>query len=216
VTGSIDAKPNDKKPDDKKPSEAAPPSVKTAQTRPPEAKPADKGPNLPEEARAGAGTVIPLNQNGLISPAERAILERLGERRQELDARARELDIRENLLKSAEKRLDGRVNELKTLEQQAGGSSAKKEAEDAARLKGLVTMYENMKPKDAAKIFDRLEMPVLIAVVSQIKPRVMADILAQMQPEAAERLTTELASRAVGLTPAAAPAELPKIEGQKK
>jgi hypothetical protein len=37
-----------------------------------------------------------------------------------------------------------------------------------------------------------------------------------MQPEAAERLTTELASRAVGLTPAAAPAELPKIEGQKK
>ena len=148
------------------------------------------------------------------SPAERAILERLGERRQELDARARELEIRENLLKSAEKRLDGRVNELKTIEQQAGGSAARKDAEDAARLKGLVTMYENMKPKDAAKIFDRLEMPVLIAVVSQIKPRVMADILAQMQPDAAERLTTELASRATGIAPMAAPVDLPKIEGQ--
>jgi flagellar motility protein MotE (MotC chaperone) len=212
VTGSIDSKP-----DDKKPSAAAPPNVRTAQTRPAETKPGDKPQlNLPEDAKAGAGTVIQLNQNGVNSPAERAILERLGERRQELDARARELEIRENLLKSAEKRLDGRVNELKTLEQQAGGSAAKKDAEDAARLKGLVTMYENMKPKDAAKIFDRLEMPVLIAVVSQIKPRVMSDILAQMQPEAAERLTTELASRAVGLTPAAAPTELPKIEGQKK
>ena len=222
VTGSIDAKPNDKKP-----AEAAPPSVKTAQTKPaetkpetkPEAKPGDKAAevNLPAEAKAGGGTVIQLNQNGPSSPAERAILERLGERRQELDARARELEIRENLLKSAEKRLDGRVNDLKTLEQQNGGSAQKKEAEDAAKLKALVTMYENMKAKDAAKIFDRLEMPVLIAVVSQIKPRVMGDIMAQMQPEAAERLTTELASRAVGIAPAAPPpGELPKIEGRQK
>jgi flagellar motility protein MotE (MotC chaperone) len=77
-------------------------------------------------------------------------------------------------------------------------------------------MYENMKPKDAAKIFDRLDMPILIAVVSQIKPRVMSDIMAQMQPEAAERLTTELASRAVGIAPSQPPTELPKIEGQKK
>ena len=222
VTGSIDSKANDKKP-----SEAAPPSVKTAQTKPaeakpetkPETKPGDKAEtklDLPAEAKAGAGTVIQLNQNGPSSPAERAILERLGERRQELDARARELEIRENLLKSAEKRLDGRVNELKSLEQQAGGGGQKKEQEEAARLKGLVTMYENMKAKDAAKIFDRLEMPILIAVVSQIKPRVMSDIMAQMQPEAAERLTTELASRAVGITPSAPPTELPKIEGQKK
>src|SRR5262249_39793828 len=115
------------------------------------------------------------------------------------------------------------VRGLKSLEEQAGSSAQKKEQEDAARLKGLVTMYENMKPKDAAKIFDRLDMPILIAVVSQIKPRVMADIMAQMQPEAAERLTTELAGRAlrraarpVGGAPAAGPAELPKIEGQKK
>jgi flagellar motility protein MotE (MotC chaperone) len=217
VTGSIDAKPNDKKP-----SEAAPPSVKTTQTKPaeakPDAKPGDKAePSLPADAKAGSGTVIQLNQNGPTSPAERAILERLGERRQELDARARELEIRENLLKSAEKRLDGRVNELKTLEQQSGGSAQKKEAEDAAKLKALVTMYENMKAKDAAKIFDGLEMPVLFAVVSQIKPRVMADIMAQMQPEAAERLTTELASRAIGIAQAAAPpGELPKIEGRQK
>jgi flagellar motility protein MotE (MotC chaperone) len=213
VTGSIDAKPNDRKP-----SEAAPSNAKTAQTKPAETKPGDKAqPNLPAEAKAGAGRVVRLDQTAPSSPAERAILERLGERRQELDARARELEIRENLLKSAEKRLDGRVNELKTLEQQNGGSAAKREAEDAAKLKALVTMYENMKAKDAAKIFDRLEMPVLIAVVSQIKPRVMGDIMAQMQPEAAERLTTELASRAVGIAPAATPpGELPKIEGRQK
>jgi flagellar motility protein MotE (MotC chaperone) len=231
VTGSINA--------DKKPSEATPSSVKLAEAKttelkateakPAEAKPgeskvgeskpgdkaAEAKPETKPDTKTGAGTVIQF-QNGPSSPAERAILERLGERRQELDARARELEIRENLLKSAEKRLDGRVNELKGLEAQAGSNVQKKEADDAARLKGLVTMYENMKAKDAAKIFDRLEMPVLIAVVSQIKPRLMADIMAQMQPDAAERLTTELASRATGIAPTAPAAELPKIEGRQK
>jgi flagellar motility protein MotE (MotC chaperone) len=204
VTGSIDS--------DKKPAQAPPPGAKVAESKPSDAKPSEAKP----DAKAGAGTVIPLNPTGPSSPAERAILERLGERRQELDARSRELEIRENLLKSAERRLDGRVNELKTLEQQSGGSAQKKEAEDSAKLKSLVTMYENMKAKDAAKIFDRLEMPVLIAVVSQIKPRVMADIMAQMQPDAAERLTTELASRAIGIVAAAPSGELPKIEGRQK
>jgi flagellar motility protein MotE (MotC chaperone) len=74
-------------------------------------------------------------------------------------------------------------------------------------------MYEGMKPKDAAKIFDRLEMAVLFDIASQIAPRKMSDILGLMQPEAAERLTVELARRANGDKSASA-AELPKIEGK--
>ena len=67
-----------------------------------------------------------------------------------------------------------------------------------------------MKPKDAARVFDRLELRVLVAVATQINPRRMSDILAQMSPEAAERLTVELASRAKDRPPA----ELPRIEGR--
>ena len=52
-------------------------------------------------------------------------------------------------------------------------------------------MYEGMKPKDAAKVFDRLEMAVLIEIASQIAPRKMSDIMGLMQPDAAERLTVE-------------------------
>jgi flagellar motility protein MotE (MotC chaperone) len=69
-----------------------------------------------------------------------------------------------------------------------------------------------MKPKDAAKVFDRLEMSVLIEIASQIAPRKMSDIMGLMQPEAAERLTVELARRAGGDNNKAA--ELPKIEGK--
>ena len=64
-------------------------------------------------------------------------------------------------------------------------------------------------------MFDRLEMAVLIEIASQIAPRKMSDILGLMSPEAAERLTVEMARRANGGGDKAASAgELPKIEGK--
>ena len=148
-----------------------------------------------------------------MSPAERAILERLQSRRQELEARAREIEIRESLLKAAEKRIESRVEELKAVESRISTATGQKNEADAARFKGLITMYEAMKPKDAAKVFDRLEMPVLIEIASQIAPRKMSDILGQMSAEAAERLTVELARRA-GADKSATVADLPRIEGK--
>lgn len=159
-------------------------------------------------------TVAPVEQIPQVSGAERAILERLQSRRQELDARAREIDIRESLLKAAEKRIESRVDELKTVESGIKTATDQKSETDAARFKGIVTMYESMKPKDAAKIFDRLEMPVLFEIASQIAPRKMSDIMGLMQPEAAERLTVELARRAAGGERTAAATDLPKIEGK--
>jgi flagellar motility protein MotE (MotC chaperone) len=148
-----------------------------------------------------------------VSPSERAILERLQARRQEIEARAREVDIRESLLKAAEKRLDSRVEELKGVESRITTASGQKNETEATRFKSIITMYEGMKPKDAAKVFDRLEMGVLFEIASQIAPRKMSDILGQMSPEAAEKLTVELARRAGGGEKSAA-TELPKIEGR--
>jgi flagellar motility protein MotE (MotC chaperone) len=189
ITGSVPEKKDDK-PADKKPQPAAPPAQP-------------------------AGTLVPLN-GARPSAGERAILERLGERRQELDARARELEIRENLLKSAEKRLETKGSELKEMETQLGGPGGAKKRDEAmaAQLKSLVIMYENMKAKDAARIFDRLEMRVLLEVATQINPRRMADIMAQMSAEAAERLTVEMANRATAGERPVNGKDLPKIESR--
>jgi flagellar motility protein MotE (MotC chaperone) len=149
-----------------------------------------------------------------VSASERAILERLQSRRQELDARAREIDIRESLLKEAEKRIQTKVDEMKATEAKTAAENAQKADAENAKFKGIVTMYENMKPKDAAKVFDKLEMPVLIEIASQIAPRKMSDIMGLMQTDSAERLTVELARRASGDKSASASAELPKIEGK--
>lgn len=199
ITGSVEAKPKE---------EAKKEDGKKEDAKKEEAKPAVAAP----EAKAPGTITIP-EPGQAVSPSERAILERLQSRRQELEARAREIDIRESLLKSAEKRIEGRVEEMKGIESRIATATEQKNEAEAARFKGIVMMYENMKPKDAAKVFDRLEMPVLFEIASKIAPRKMSDILGQMSPEAAERLTVELARHASSDKTASAD-DLPKIEGK--
>ena len=176
----------------------------------PESKPAEPSPvstTRPEDVAAQPDPAA------AVSPSERAVLERLQARRQEIETRAREIDIRENLVKTAEQKLEGKLQELKATEARITSAEGQKAKAEAAKLKDLVTMYENMKPKDAAKVFDRLDIAVLYQIASQIVPRKLSDIVGQMQPENAERLTVEIARRAGG-EKSASLSDLPKIEGR--
>jgi flagellar motility protein MotE (MotC chaperone) len=161
-----------------------------------------------------AGAAIPLEPGRIASPGERAVLERLQTRRQELDTRNREIEMRENLLKAAEKRLEAKVAELKNTENRVTTAMGTRDKVEAERFKSIVSMYENMKAKDAARIFDRLDMKILVDVSTQMNPRKMSEILAQMSPDAAERLTVELANRASAQPKTPSPDQLPKIEGK--
>ena len=178
----------------------------------PALKVSDKPPESPKLEVAGAA--IPLEPGRIASPGERAVLERLQTRRQELDTRSRELEMRENLLKATEKRLEDKVTELKDTENRVNTAMGTRDKTEAQRFKSIVSMYENMKPKDAARIFDRLDMKILVDVSTQINPRKMSDILGQMSPESAERLTVELANRASPQPKTTSPDQLPKIEGK--
>jgi len=176
----------------------------------PALKVSDKAPD-PPKLEVGSLSV-PLEAGHLASAGERAVLERLQERRKELDTRGRELEMRENLLKATEKRLDAKVAELKDAEARVNTAMGLRDKAEAERFKSIVAMYENMKSKDAARILERLDMKILVDVATQISPRKMSEILAQMTPEAAERLTVELARRADGKSQT--PDQLPKIEGK--
>lgn len=149
---------------------------------------------------------------GGASKAELAILEGLSGRRKVLDQRERELGLRANLLKAAEKRVEARINELKAIESRIEGVLKKNDDQRNKEYQRLVKMYSGMKPKDAARIFDRLDMNVLTGLASQIKPRVMSGILAKMTPSAAERLTLEIAARSMPRPQNKA--SLPKIQSK--
>ena len=64
-----------------------------------------------------------------------------------------------------------------------------------------------MKPKDAARVFDPLDVAVLMAMVDHMNPRKMSEILAAMDPAAAEKLTVALARKAASGDIAAAGVE---------
>ena len=178
----------------------------------PALKVSDKPPESPKLEVAGAA--IPLEPGRIAPPGERAVLERLQSRRQELDTRSREMEMRESLLKAAEKRLEDKVAELKDAEGRVNTAMGTRDKVEADRFKSIVSMYENMKAKDAARIFDRLDMRILVEVSTQINPRKMSEILAQMSPDNAEHLTVELANRASAKPKTQSPDQLPKIEGK--
>lgn len=197
----------DKKPDAGGGGHGAPPP-----SAGPPLKTSDKPPD-PPKLDVG-GTTYPLEPGKINSPGERAVLERLQGRREELETRTRDLEMRENLLKATEKRLDAKVGELKDVETKISAGVAARDKAEADRFKSIVTMYENMKAKDAARIFDRLDIKILVEVATQMKPAKMSEILAAMTSESAERLTVELASRASVAPGPRGTDQLPKIEGK--
>lgn len=154
------------------------------------------------ETPAGINVSVP----GDTSPAQRALLERLQQRRQELDAKQRDLELRENLIKEAEQRLEQRMNELRALENPAAADNQKEDT----KIKNLVVMYEGMKPKEAARIFEKLDAAVLVNIAKAMKPVKLSEILAVMNPDAAQLLTVELA-RGISPDRAMPPSDLPRV-----
>lgn len=186
---------------------AAPPKAEAKPDAKADAKPEDKLSVPPRTTRPDqVGPDVPR-----LPGAENALLERLGERRNELDQRSKELETRELLMENAEKKLEGRINELKSLEDRAKDPARRNDPE-ALALKNLVIMYEAMKPKDAARVFDRLSLDVLVPLVLQMNPRKASEVLASMSPEAAERLTVSLAQKARGPVGAQESSPLPMGE----
>ncbi|MEX0839274.1 MAG: hypothetical protein WD034_07065 [Parvibaculum sp.] len=129
-----------------------------------------------------------------LSKAELSVLESLAARRVELQKRAETLDMREQILVAAEKRVEDRIAELKAIEQKINARITEIDEAQEEKMAGLVSMYEGMKPKDAARIFERLDMGVLLDVVKRMQPRKMSAVLAAMDPVVAQDLTVELAT----------------------
>lgn len=129
-----------------------------------------------------------------VSEAERALLGDLRQRRVGLDYRAQALDLREQVQSAAERRLGARLDELTSLQQRLEKMEGARRAHDEANWRAMVKLYETMKPRDAAAIFNDLERPVLLQIVDRMQERRASLVLAAMQPERARELTAALAA----------------------
>lgn len=154
---------------------------------PPAASPAPASP--PPAAASSAG------EHASLSQTEMDVLQKLQERRGALDGRERDIERREALLKAAEDQIERKISEMKSLQNQIAGLLRQYNDQEDSKMRSLVKIYENMKPKDAAKIFEQLDMGIMLEVVERMKEQKVAPILAEMNPVKARELTSELAQR---------------------
>ena len=128
----------------------------------------------------------------LLTQTEIDLLQQLADRREVLEGREQELDMRSGLLSAAESRIDKKVEELKQLQNTIQKLLKAHDEEQDAKMQSLVKIYENMKPKDAARIFEELDMDTLLLVVEGMKERKLAPVMASMDPSKAKEITVEL------------------------
>ncbi len=134
----------------------------------------------------------PDNDPTLFTESEIDLLQQLADRREKLEQRTEEINLREGLLTAAEKRIDKKINELRRLESTIQGLIKTHDEQQEAKIGSLVKIYEAMKPKDAARIFEQLELDTLLLVAERMKERRLAPVLAQMNANKAKEVTVEL------------------------
>ena len=129
------------------------------------------------------------------SQSELEILQKLAQRREELDIRERSIEQKAGVLKAAEAQIDVKIAKLKELEASIKDLIGVYDEKERDRLNNLVKIYSTMKPKDAARLFNDMEMSLLVRVFEQMKESKSAPILALMDSAKANALTSELANK---------------------
>ncbi|MGE5478060.1 MAG: MotE family protein [Bacteroidales bacterium] len=174
---------------------APPPPAPPAQTAPARAA------NASAPAPATAATAPPppppggTSDPGALSQTEMDVLQKLTERRNGLDSREKDIERREAMLKAAEDQIERKISEMRSLQNTIEALLRQYNDQEDNKMRSLVKIYENMKPKEAAKIFEQLDMPIMLEVVERMKEQKVAPILAEMDPAKARTITSELAQR---------------------
>lgn len=133
---------------------------------------------------------------GLPDDEEMELITQLRQRREALEARATELDLQEQLLSSTEKRINDKIAQLEVLEDRIKSHLRLYEEKETEQLQSIVSIYETMKPKEAAPRFEALSLQTQLDLVQLMNPRKVAALMEKMTPQKASVLTTELATKA--------------------
>lgn len=182
-------KPSDKKAEEKKTEEKKPEEKKTAE---------EGGEHKKEEKKEKENPLVSKELESStehrFTAVEVELLQSLSKRREELDRWENNIQIKESTLDATQKRIDDKIKQIEAMKKQVAMLLAQYNTQEDAKIKSLVKIYENMKPSEAARIFDEIEMPILLLVIDSMAEKKAAPILAAMNPKKAKQLTVELAN----------------------
>ena len=160
-----------------------------------EAQEGDESLSPPPAVSDGKPWVDAIDGDMEYSEVRAELFEALADRRRELDAREAQISKREALLAAAESEIDQKYEEMKSLRSEIQGLLEEQSEEEEKRIASLVKVYEGMKAKDAANIFNTLDMDILISVMGRMSERKLAPVLAEMNPDRARSVTIFLAEQ---------------------
>ena len=123
------------------------------------------------------------------------VLQSLSRERDLIAAQKDDLEARKSELALAREKLDIEKAALLELKSDIEDLLARVKAAETEDLDRLIGFYENMKPAEAARIMDDLDIEVTILVLAKMKPRVAAPILAKMSPVRARAVSKIILER---------------------
>ncbi len=111
---------------------------------------------------------------------------------QVLRQRAEALDRQEQALKTLEADLNARLASLKELESSLKGLLDEAKSVKDEKMRHLIDMYTNMKPKQAASVLETLDEGVAVKILSGMKGRQAGEILTFVAAKKAAKLSEDL------------------------
>lgn len=122
-------------------------------------------------------------------------------REDRVDARETALEERIAALREAERNLQDNLAALEAAEASLMATIAMAETASAADVAQLTSVYENMKPEEAAELFAEMPPAFAAGFLATMRPDMAAAILAELTPETAYAFSVVLAGRNAGLPP---------------
>lgn len=116
----------------------------------------------------------------------------LSQKSKDLNEQQRNLDLKEAVLTAIENKISQKIQQIASQQQEMQKVMSLYDQKENAEIKSLANIYSNMKPRDAAGIFNELDMPLLIKIVNSMKERSVAQIIALMNHAKVKDLSIEL------------------------
>ena len=112
--------------------------------------------------------------------------------REQLEARANELNEREKSLQEAEQRASERIAELEKLEARIQDILQQEQSINDKKIKRLTAVYEGMKAEKAAPVIAGMKLETVVKMFSRMDEKQVGKILSFMSPEKAVQISQAL------------------------
>lgn len=127
-----------------------------------------------------------------LTPNDLKVLESLFDYREKIKQKAKEVVQKEDQLQIVERRIQQQLTELKRIQGEITALLDKHDEQEEKKLLLMVKIYENMKPDQAAQIFNTLPEDRLLALLKRMKEAKSAAIMSNMNPSQVSHLTDKL------------------------